>query len=320
MKKIVFIIPYFGKFNNYFQLFLNSCAENKEIDWLIYTDDKTSYDYPKNVNVKYTTFEEIKKLFQSKFNYKISLERPYKLCDYRPLYGYLFESDITEYEYWGHCDTDLIWGDISKFIYGELKNNYDKLFFLGHCTLFKNSLKLKKFFEDNTDGNIRFKEVYTNEKNCSFDEEFKNSINNIFQNSNLKILLKEFEANIYMKSSNFNLVKYNFFKKKYYIEKRKQSVFTYEEGKIYQYYLENRELKKEEFLYIHMQSRKMEVKINPETKVYKIIPNAFENLEHKEINVSNFENIKKKNFNLHYFKLRGKNLKIKILKFLNGGK
>ena len=320
MKKIVFIIPYFGKFNNYFQLFLNSCAKNEKIDWLIYTDDKTLYDYPKNVNVRYTTFEKIKELFQSKFNYKISLEKPYKLCDYRPLYGYLFEEDIREYKYWGHCDTDLIWGDISKFICNELKKNYDKLFFLGHCTLFKNSLELKKFFEDNINGNIRFKEVYTNKKNCSFDEEFKNSINTIFQKENLKILLKEFEANIYMKSSNFNLVKYNFFEKKYYIEKRKQSFFTYEEGKIYQYYLENRELKKEEFLYIHMQSRKMEVKINFETNVYKIIPNTFENLEYKEINIVNFQKIKKKNFNLHYLKLRGKNLKIKILKFLNGEK
>lgn len=320
MKKIVFIIPYFGKFNNYFQLFLNSCAENKEIDWLIYTDDKTLYDYPENVSVKYTTFEEIKKLFQSKFNYKISLKRPYKLCDYKPLYGYLFENDIKEYEYWGHCDTDLIWGDICKFVCNELKNNYDKLFFLGHCTLFKNSLELKKFFEDNINRNFRFKEVYTNEKNCSFDEEFKNSINNIFQNSSLKILLKEFEANIYMKSSNFNLLKYDFSKKGYCIEKRRKSFFTYEKGKVFQYYLENEELKREEFLYIHMQSRKMEVKINPETRVYKIIPNTFENLEYKEINMDNFETIKKKNFNLHYFKLRGKNLKIKILKFLNGEK
>lgn len=317
MKKIVFIIPYFGKFNNYFQLFLNSCAKNKEIDWLIYTDDKSSYGYPKNVNVKYTTFEDIKKLFQSKFSYKITLERPYKLCDYKPLYGYLFEDDIKEYDYWGHCDTDLIWGDISKFICKELKNNYDKLFFLGHCTLFKNSLELRKFFENNINNNIRFKEVYANEKNYSFDEEFKNSINNIFQNSNLKILLKEFEANIYMKSSNFDLVKYDFSKDRYYIEKKRKSFFTYENGKVFQYYLENKELKREEFLYIHMQSRKMEIKIDSETNIYKIIPNAFENLEYKKININNFKKIKKKNFNLHYFKLRGKNLKIKVLKFLN---
>ena len=36
MEKVVFIIPYFGKFNNYFQLFLNSCAYNKKFEWLIF--------------------------------------------------------------------------------------------------------------------------------------------------------------------------------------------------------------------------------------------------------------------------------------------
>ena len=35
--KAIFIIPYFGHFNNYFQLFLNSCAYNRDFDWLIFT-------------------------------------------------------------------------------------------------------------------------------------------------------------------------------------------------------------------------------------------------------------------------------------------
>ena len=320
MKKIVFIIPYFGKFNNYFQLFLNSCAKNKNINWLIYTDDKTLYIYPENVKVKYTTFEEIKNLFQSKFKYKISLEKPYKLCDYRPLYGYLFEKDIKEYDYWGHCDTDLIWGNISNFLTTNLLNeDYDKLFFLGHCTLIKNSSKINEFFKKSIQQEKRFREVYTNFNNCSFDEEFKNSINTLFQKYKLKIFLEEFEANIYMKSSNFNLVKYDFSKESYYIIKRKKSFFTYENGKIFQYFLEKKEIKKEEFLYIHMQSRKMEVKININEPYYKIIPNSFEKLEYKEITKDNFYKIKNKNFNLHYFKLRSKNLYIKILKFLKRG-
>ncbi|WP_333562533.1 DUF6625 family protein, partial [Lactobacillus amylovorus] len=45
MKKGAFIIPYFGHFNNYFQLFLNSCKYNSNYDWIIFTDDRTKYDY-----------------------------------------------------------------------------------------------------------------------------------------------------------------------------------------------------------------------------------------------------------------------------------
>lgn len=42
--RVAFIIPYFGKFNNYFPLFLKSCEANADLcDWLIYTDDKTEY-------------------------------------------------------------------------------------------------------------------------------------------------------------------------------------------------------------------------------------------------------------------------------------
>ena len=62
MKRCVIILPYFGKFNNYFPLFLRSCAYNKDFDWLIFTDDKTKYDYPENVFVNYVTFEKMQKM------------------------------------------------------------------------------------------------------------------------------------------------------------------------------------------------------------------------------------------------------------------
>lgn len=39
MRKCAFVLPYYGKFGNYFQLFLNSCATNTDYDWLIFTDD-----------------------------------------------------------------------------------------------------------------------------------------------------------------------------------------------------------------------------------------------------------------------------------------
>lgn len=99
MKKGVFIVPYFGKFNNYFQLFLNSCKFNKNYDWLFFTDDKTVYDYPDNVTVKYTSFEEIRSFIQSKFDFKISLNYPYKFCDLKPMYGYIFSEYIKEYDF-----------------------------------------------------------------------------------------------------------------------------------------------------------------------------------------------------------------------------
>ena len=84
MLKKILIIPYFGKFNNYFELWLKSCEYNTDFDWLIFTDDKTNYQYPENVHVHYTTFENIKDRINNLFEFEISLDSPYKLCDFKP--------------------------------------------------------------------------------------------------------------------------------------------------------------------------------------------------------------------------------------------
>lgn len=59
-KQCVLILPYFGKFNNYFPLFLRSCGANPSYDFLIFTDSAESYQYPSNVHVVPMTLEEFK--------------------------------------------------------------------------------------------------------------------------------------------------------------------------------------------------------------------------------------------------------------------
>ena len=67
MLSIVFICPYFGKLpKNQFPLWLKSCKYNYNIDWIIFTDDKTKYDYPTNVKVIYMKFDEFKDILQKK--------------------------------------------------------------------------------------------------------------------------------------------------------------------------------------------------------------------------------------------------------------
>ncbi len=82
MKKIIFIIPYFGNFNNYFDIWLNSCANNPTINWIIFTDCKDTHNYPANVTIVYTTFEKLKVHIQSIFDFQISLESKYS-ANYR---------------------------------------------------------------------------------------------------------------------------------------------------------------------------------------------------------------------------------------------
>ena len=57
-------LAYFGKMPNYFPLFLKSCKANLEFDFLVFTDDKSKFDYPENVQVVYMTFSEMKEKIQ----------------------------------------------------------------------------------------------------------------------------------------------------------------------------------------------------------------------------------------------------------------
>ena len=60
--------------------------------------------------------EAIKQQVQKMFDFPIYLDHPYKLCDYKPAYGYIFPEYTKGYDYWGHCDmTDCIFGNLRKF-------------------------------------------------------------------------------------------------------------------------------------------------------------------------------------------------------------
>lgn len=120
--KIAIIIAYFGKLPEYIQLFLDSCKLNYGFEWLIFSDDDTTYNYPSNVHLIKMNFGECKKLIQSKFDFEITLSKPQKLCDYKCAYGVIFEDYIQDYDWWGHCDLDQIFGNLFQIysVNGEL--------------------------------------------------------------------------------------------------------------------------------------------------------------------------------------------------------
>lgn len=313
--KVLFIIPYFGKFKNYFQLFLNSCNCNQDFNWLIITDNRFPYNYPENVNVVYEKFDELKIDFQSKFPFKLNLDRPYKLCDFKPAYGYLFKKYLNGYDFWGYCDTDLIFGNLKEFITDDVLDTYDKIGVLGHLTLIRNKEKTNEAFMLPIDNESRYTEVLKSSKNHSFDEEFKKSINNIFKENGFKILNQVAEANIYTKSSNFKITKLKNENNEYKTETKKRAFFLFENGKLNRYFLKDGKINKKGYSYLHMQSRNMRINVSQNSYLFKIIPNSFDPVEKYPIqSVKDFNCIKVKHFNLHYFKLRIMNLIDKIRK------
>ncbi|WP_341461809.1 DUF6625 family protein [Megamonas funiformis] len=284
MKKIVFICPYFGAFPDYFNLTLKSIEYNKTIDWLIITDIKEKYDYPDNVKVINMSFTELRKKVQSCFDFKIYLGKPYKLCDYKCAYGLIFEEYIKNYDFWGHCDLDCIYGDLRKFLPENILKENERIYCLGHMSLYKNNDKVNNIFKNKIDEETDYKNIFTKERPFSFDEM---GIIRIMDKEKIKIYNKFVFADIYPWEKPLICVEthINIKEKKHssFMNKEKKQIFEFDEGHLNSIYLDNkndRNIKKQEYMYIHLQRRFMKNLVT-NNKKFLIIPNRF--IDYKNI-------------------------------------
>lgn len=265
MKKVLYIIPYFGSFPKIFPIWLNSCKNNPTINWLIFTDDRTKYRYPQNVKVIYTTFDSVRAKIQNIFSYKICLESPYKLCDYKVCYGEVFNEYIAGYDFWGFCDIDLIWGNIRSVLTDDVFDKYDKIGYQGHSTLMRNTDYINSIFRKNI-----FKETiqdYLQSKDsCFTDEDF---INRLFEYYNIPYYSEKTFANLSSLVYNFKLNHIE----KYDLKKNKDFIFSYENGQLYRYSTINKQIYKDNFMYIHFLKRHMDVLVNENSDDFLIVPN-----------------------------------------------
>lgn len=251
MKKILLINCYFGTYPDYFELFLDSCKNNKSIDFLLFTDCKIE-EVPKNVQIIYINFEELKIKIQKKFDFQITLNTPYKLCDYKPAYGYIFEENIKGYDFWGYCDIDLLFGDLRKFLTEEILDNYEKIYQLGHLTMYKNTPENNRRFM--LPGQPEYKEAFTTNVITVFDETF--GVQRKYEKAGISTYKKRDYADISPRFHRFRL-------SDYFVDISKKEnnfhhqIFVYEQGKVYRYYLVKNMIQKDEFAYIHFQKREM---------------------------------------------------------------
>lgn len=270
MKSICYIVPYFGKLPCNFQIWLDSCGYNNTINWIIFTNDSTNYIYPKNVRRVILTFEEMKNKIQQHYNSKINIDNYWRLSLFKPAYGEIFNEYIKKYDFWGHCDVDLIWGDIRKFLTDDILENYEKIGFQGHSTLYKNLDEVNQRYKTIVEGKLSYKEIFFGNKRYSFDE---NGMEDIYKFLNIP----------YYKKTNFaHLSKYDYsFFLKYLPKeedyKNERQIFEWRNGKLNRVYLNNGKLFYEEFMYLHFFCRPIKfcVKNLEKNKIYAIYPDKF---------------------------------------------
>ena len=294
MKKICLVALYFGKLPDYFKIWMKGCEYNSTIDFLLITDNKIEYSIPSNIKIINKRFYEVKEMIQKKFDFKISLDKPYKLCDYKPSYGEVFQEYLKGYDFWGHCDIDLFFGNIRRYITDEILDSYDRILTRGHFSLYRNTEEFNcKYRIYEVDGCQSYREVYTSNKSCCYDEwagHCGNGISEIFK----RVGIRQYDEIIY---ADLKFLKYSFKLAQIQDDKSKYRIFIFDRGEIFAYSIIGEKLVKENFMYCHFQKRNPVIKLNEYNGRFMFIPpNIFMDYTDKDIDIIELKKLTKRKY------------------------
>lgn len=143
MKSICIILPYFGTWPEWMPLFLQSCRNNPTIDWMFFTDCGACINSPENVRYTHMTWPECAAFSAKRCRINQLPVRPYKLCDFRFAFGYIFRQYVQSYDIVGFGDIDVIYGDLRTFLTPAVLSHtlitFNENHVSGHLTLMQNT-------------------------------------------------------------------------------------------------------------------------------------------------------------------------------------
>jgi len=183
VKALRFIVPYFGKWPPWFPAFVLTAAHNSTVEWILFTDCQAPKSVPPNMRFVQMPLPQLNQLASSKLGLKIN-KGPYSQCDMRPAFGVIFDEYLKDAEFWGHCDLDVIWGDLRTYLSPNILNNYQIITnnlrqMAGHLGLYRNCPEVNNFFRQAPD----HKEILEDPQFHYFDED---GISNCLKENNVQ--------------------------------------------------------------------------------------------------------------------------------------
>ncbi len=137
MIKKLFIVPFFGELPPWFDQWVANMELLKPM----------GYDYLLVTNLK---------LFEQRVRDKLGIEPNItpgtgKLWDYRPAFGVLFEDEIKGYDFYGHTDFDVVYGNVDKWVTDDFLKDLDvhsnhNTYVCGFWTLYRNKKAVRELF------------------------------------------------------------------------------------------------------------------------------------------------------------------------------
>lgn len=142
MNRICILIPYFGHWPQWFDLFLSSCGRNPTIEWVFFGDSAPPETRPPNTRFITMSWTECVALIRQACPFVHGVSEPYKLCDFKFAYGDIFKKHIPDCEFIGFGDIDVIYGNLRTFLTANVLRHdlvtFNVRHISGHLTLLRN--------------------------------------------------------------------------------------------------------------------------------------------------------------------------------------
>ena len=271
---IVLICPYFGIINkSIHSVWLQGCAANPDITFLLLTDDEEALKMPMPENVQgiFVSWADCVALVKSNFDFEIALNDPYKLCDFKPAYGYVFSEYLPNSAFWGHVDSsDTIMGNLRSVITDEMLDSNDKIHSFGHFTLYRNTPEVNRRFQIPPSCGTTIQQLFSRAEVTGFDEmNHPWSINTIYKENGFSLIerIPDLVADLFPSKYAFQIVEDK--------GEKIPRVFEWDKGRLYDVTVRNAELHRREIGYVHFQKRKMINEVPVGADHFYMIPNRF---------------------------------------------
>jgi hypothetical protein len=246
--KICIIVVYLGKPPSWISVWLRSCALNPLIEFLLIVDRPQEIPFvPSNVRLMVATLKDLHDRFSTAVGFSVELNHAYKLCDFKPVYGLALADMVQGFDFWGHSDLDLFYGDMLKFLPSDALEQCLRLYHRGHLSIFRNNHEGNSLYKL-PHPTIDIRRIFRTDSYCHFDE--SPGIEQIVSFNRIPEYENNFAfADIVPKYPDFKLTRWQL--------NHRYQAFVMENGKAQQLYWSKGEIHRREFMYIHLQKRFM---------------------------------------------------------------
>src|ERR1700722_10219464 len=246
--RICLVAVYLGKLPGWLPVWLRSCELNPQFNFILLCDRPGEVPFrPGNLRVERTALSELKDRFSTVAGFQVSLLNAYKLCDFKPAYGSAFADLLRSYDFWGHTDLDLYYGNLGAFLSEDALKKYLRLYHRGHLSLFRNVPEANQLYRLPHPA-INWRTIFRSDDYMGLDE--TSGIEELVRFHKIPVFEdNDAIADLLPRCPDLRLARRG-------LDRRLQA-FTFENGAAIQMFVENGEMKRREFMYVHIQKRQL---------------------------------------------------------------